>query len=1232
MADYLSGRKKVRDSSELSSDRHLYIRLEEAEPNLGIPGEKPLPISETYYKLLTIPDGTTYDRYWETEIPAGIITGISVFDEGFLVGTANSINKFDFIGNIIQATADDFGTISTITISPPGNTNELIFNKNGNFDTSPNLIFNESVGILTVVSNQFHVGLSGTTIKTTEPGLVGIGTSGPTQRLHLNGNFRITGTIYDENNVPGSTGNLLIKSTKGGLEWIAPTSFISGAAGTVGQIQFHNDESLLDGADDFYYDFNNLRVGIGSTLPDSKLDVLGDVYFDGNLNITGITTTNTLDVNQDANIDRDLDVGRNLNVTGIITSNIIDVNQDATVGRNLNVTGIITSNTLDINQDANIDRDLDIGRNLDVIGIITSNTLDINQDANIDRDLDIGRNLDVIGIITSNAIDVNQDATVGRNLNVTGITTTNTLDVNQDVNIDRDLDVGRNLNVLGIATVSSLGIDNDLDISRDLNVGRNLNVTGITTTNTLDVNQDANIDRDLDIGRNLNVTGITTTNTLDINQDATVGRNLDVTGITTTNTLDVNEDITVGRNLEVSGISTLNGNVDLGDSDSDTVSFVAKVDSNIIPTGTVDLGSITDVWDNIYANNISASVQGNSDSATKLQTPRLISFSEDVVAVGKTFDGTQNVGFALTLTDTGVTNGTYGSSTQVGIVTVDSKGRLTAASNVDIDFGNATVRNSDKVSTGTTTEPGSYFLTFADSNNPSRAYEFLYTDSGITYNPDTDTLTVSNLTVDGTQTILDTNTLEVADINIGIASADPKSDNAGIDGAGITIYSSDGDKTLIWNNSTSRMEFNTDLYAPNFIGDVDGNAFSASQLETSRDFSISGDGTAPAVSFDGTADVDLVLTLENTTVTPGSYGSQTQVGTFTVDSKGRLTAASNVNIDFGNANVATADSLTNSRNIAATGDISWDVDFKGHEDVTSIATLANTTVTPGSYGSSTQVGTFTVDSKGRLTAASNVNIDFTNATVNTATKADTIKTSSRSTSASHYITFVDSDNPSSPATYESLYTDGGITYNPNNNTLSAGLFDGKVSTKAITEQTLATSADGANDLLLLYDASDTTSLKKISIQNAALQGSQGPQGNQGAQGPQGNQGAQGAQGGDGTQGPQGNQGAQGAQGAQGGDGTQGPQGNQGAQGAQGGDGTQGPQGNQGAQGAQGAQGDSGVTNITVQRSTSTNTPSIDSSGSTITIYRNNIAYGNVTYSTSAPSGGNDYDIWFRFIV
>ncbi len=54
--------------------------------------------------------------------------------------------------------------------------------------------------------------------------------------------------------------------------------------------------------------------------------------------------------------------------------------------------------------------------------------------------------------------------------------------------------------------------------------------------------------------------------------------------------------------------------------------------------------------------------------------------------------------------------------------------------------------------------------------------------------------------------------------------------------------------------------------------------------------------TSTAVSGDATINNTGVLTLANTTVTPGPYGSSTEVGTFTVDSKGRLTAAGNVTI------------------------------------------------------------------------------------------------------------------------------------------------------------------------------------------------------------------------------------------------------------------------------------------------------------------------------------------------
>ena len=79
-----------------------------------------------------------------------------------------------------------------------------------------------------------------------------------------------------------------------------------------------------------------------------------------------------------------------------------------------------------------------------------------------------------------------------------------------------------------------------------------------------------------------------------------------------------------------------------------------------------------------------------------------------------------------------------------------------------------------------------------------------------------------NLQVDGTQTIINTATLEVEDKNIGIASASSKLNNLNLDGAGITIHGSEGDKTLTWNNSNSRMAFSTDLYAPRFYGDGSG--------------------------------------------------------------------------------------------------------------------------------------------------------------------------------------------------------------------------------------------------------------------------------------------------------------------------------------------------------------------------------------------------------------------------
>ena len=72
--------------------------------------------------------------------------------------------------------------------------------------------------------------------------------------------------------------------------------------------------------------------------------------------------------------------------------------------------------------------------------------------------------------------------------------------------------------------------------------------------------------------------------------------------------------------------------------------------------------------------------------------------------------------------------------------------------------------------------------------------------------------TFTNLTVNGTQTIINTTSLEISDKNIGIGSTSSPTD-ALADGAGITIYGTTN-KTLTYNNTKKALETNI-AWAPN---------------------------------------------------------------------------------------------------------------------------------------------------------------------------------------------------------------------------------------------------------------------------------------------------------------------------------------------------------------------------------------------------------------------------------
>jgi hypothetical protein len=73
--------------------------------------------------------------------------------------------------------------------------------------------------------------------------------------------------------------------------------------------------------------------------------------------------------------------------------------------------------------------------------------------------------------------------------------------------------------------------------------------------------------------------------------------------------LDSSGDLSVPGDLSVTGDATISGDLTFGNQTSDTVTFVADVDSSIIPevSGTYDLGSSTYPWNDIFADgNITA--------------------------------------------------------------------------------------------------------------------------------------------------------------------------------------------------------------------------------------------------------------------------------------------------------------------------------------------------------------------------------------------------------------------------------------------------------------------------------------------------------------------------------------------------------------------------------------------------------------------------------------------------
>ena len=180
-------------------------------------------------------------------IPAGGVSGTLQF-----VALDDARNN----GGAGYATA----SISAVSTSAPGS----------GTSGQGNLIFKTSAGFGTVLE-RMRVNSSG----------VGIGTTNPSQKLHVAGNARVTGAYYDSNNSPGTTNQVLV-STVTGTDWVDGTAIpglVDGTGAANYVARWTGTESIGTGV---IYD-NGTNVGISATSLYSRLHIGNSFNVNNNL-------------------------------------------------------------------------------------------------------------------------------------------------------------------------------------------------------------------------------------------------------------------------------------------------------------------------------------------------------------------------------------------------------------------------------------------------------------------------------------------------------------------------------------------------------------------------------------------------------------------------------------------------------------------------------------------------------------------------------------------------------------------------------------------------------------------------------------------------------------------------------------------------------------------------------------------------------------------------------------
>jgi trimeric autotransporter adhesin len=426
--------------------------------------------------------------------------------------------------------------------------------------------------------------------------------------------------------------------------------------------------------------------------------------------------------------------------------------------------------------------------------------------------------------------------------------------------------------------------------------------------------------------------------------------------------------------------------------DANTVSTIVKRDASGIFSATA----------------VRASLFGNANTASIWQTARTIGVSGDANGT-VSIDGSANANIPLTLGNSGVTAGGYGSVTQIPTFTVDSKGRITAAANVSISTSLSTAGDSgtDTVALATDT------LTFKGGDgvttNMVAANTTLMIDVDNTVVRTSGAQTISgsltvtgNLVISGNTVTQDVETMKVEDSLIQLAA------NNAADAVDIGFFGqyNDGSTkyTALFRDASDSGKYKLltgGTVIPSAANSLDPTTYSTATLVAnisggtvsglSADIAVADGGTG-AGTFTGGAilignGTGALQTLANSTYTlTGGLAAANTISSLTVDAYGRVTAATGAAIAIG-ASQITSGTLPIGR--GGTNQTSFTAGQRLVYDGTSLASQANTSTTvTGGLAAANTITSLTYNSYGELTAFTGAAIAIDTSQLTSGTIAD----------------------------------------------------------------------------------------------------------------------------------------------------------------------------------------------------------------------------------------------------